>query len=143
MTLDEFKQYLREKAQSTWDATQLPYMLARLSPELQSELKVNYRDLVHPQTLKAFAQGVEGIRVVQDPHRNPRVGIVPASAIFDFASRPPTESAPNAVDRSIPHRRGNTTALIRFLEALSDLDDDTLDAVQIPVKALVHLVRRK
>ena len=143
MTEDQLKEFLRKSAAEAWEATAEPYLLSYVANALKEQGEDYKSALSEDERLKGFAERVERddqlFKVVQHPSHKAKVGLIPydESYVFPVVERDSSNSEMRA------SRTRNETALLGFLDALKGMPDDLLNDINIPIKVIVALLRKR
>jgi hypothetical protein len=138
---NHFVGFLKRKADEFWQVEQ-PYLLSRVAPDAKAE-KIDYRTILGDERLKMFVKrtgATGGYRLVEHPIQKPKVGIVPADVQFSFPSDGTHGAHPEHRSATVSDRE---RVVLAFLRALSNLTDDDLEAVSIPVRVLAKLLESR
>lgn len=136
--------FASERAKEEWSKNEMPYLLARLSPDL-SRVGINYKGVLGEQRLADFVRsGHSYVKVVSHPTQRSKIGLIPPDKEFEYvaepaASEPEIACATPSIDRSRSSRRRYIVS--NFLQLLSELDDADAAQVQIPTNILTKLMR--
>lgn len=143
-TLDGLARFLAEKTREHWKETATPWLLSTVPADLKA-LGVDYRTVLGEQRLKAFAQERSGseFQLVSHPTQRAKIGLIPADETYEFPEEAPSLGGASEVSVSRPSAPTTTLATLRFLQAISDLPREDLDAIVIPTRVLVKLLKRR
>lgn len=140
--IKKLSDFLVERANKEWSEKNQDYHLARVDSEFKELFKEDYRDYLGKyEKISEFARNVPGIHVNQDPKARAKIGIRPEDkkdvvdqepAGIEPAKRRPVNYAYSPEERS----------LIQFLRLLSNLPDEELQKISIPVSVLAKITRK-
>lgn len=139
-------EFLKEKARSSWDDAEQPYLLSMVSPDLKAE-DIDYRSILGEERLKTFVKRTEGnnnYNMVEHPSQKAKVGVVPAGVQFTFVDNDEYQKTP--IEDIRPQKNSITEReriVIDFLRILSKLPDKDLDGVIIPTRVLAKILGRR
>lgn len=140
MDQEALKIAIKKIADEHWEANQQPILLSAVGPILMKAAgNVDYRTLLDGKSLKVFIKdtgGEHGYRLVEHPTQGAKVALAPLDSKFEFAVIV-TDKTPRKFDAT---RRGGNK-VVALLEILSDLPEDELAKISIPVSALVKLLK--
>lgn len=130
-------------AQKVWgEGTTTPLYLSDVSPALTRE-GIDYREIIGSETtLKRFLhENANGkFRVVTDPWKKAKVGLVPPDIQFEFSAlQSPKEGERHYSDKSRTTLFSKKRAAFDFLRALAELEDTDVDKIVIPTSVLIKL----
>jgi hypothetical protein len=137
--VESFKQFIRQRAQESWEERRTPYYLSFVATDLK-RLGVDYRELVAPLRLSqwATANEVPDTLLVSHPTQRARIGFVPASSGFSFDDADQQSSEGKAGSE---RRSGHGRTLVQFVQSLSHLPDTAVEGFSIPAKTLIALLK--
>lgn len=144
-TAQSIIEFAVEQAKKEWDASQSPYFLSRLSPDLAAR-GVDYREVLGEQKLKDFIQASQDkVTIVSHPTQRSKIGIVPVGEHYEY---PAEDSQPSKrpVQEARPERSGASRRryiVSNFLQLVGELDDVDAAQVQIPTIILTKLMRER
>jgi len=120
-----------------WSLNQSPVLLSNLPPLLESRAP-EYRNALVGRSLKAFIASQRDVQfeMLQHPKYRAKIALFPSEQSFDFSSEVESKSSD-----SRPSRK-DQGAVLSFLKALSELPEDDINKVVIPVSVLVKLLGR-
>ena len=136
--VDSFKRFIRDRAQETWKERGIPYYLSFVAIELK-KVGIDYRNYTGALKLSQWALTNEfpDTKVVAHPTQRAKIGFVPAAVDFKFIDN--EESARRPPLNAPTHRRGR--ALLQFVDALSNLPDESVGDFQVPARTLIALLK--
>ncbi|MBC9247495.1 hypothetical protein H4P12_12420 [Paracoccus sp. 11-3] len=135
---NDVKDFLRQRAQETWDERQIPYYLSLVAIDLKQK-GVDYRTFTGPLRLAQWLtrEDIPDTKLVAHPTVKAKVGLIPAGVDFDFSSEP---AADQIHSRSRPSdRRGQE--LIKFVDSLAAMPETASAELSVPAKVLIALLR--
>lgn len=141
-TVDDIRKHVIAKTTEVWSTSQQPYLISHISPELRAK-GIEYKDIIAPQTLKQFLGTVGEVRIVQHPLHKPKIGLVPHGVAFEYEEDATVSRSTESTTPKRPRQPSSGYIVIQFLDALSKLDKEDLDKVNIPVSVLAQIVGRK
>jgi hypothetical protein len=137
-----------------WDKLQHPYWISFIAIDALKE-DVDYKKIIAPLKLRQWALTTkfDGIRVLAHPIHKAKVGFAPEGEQYEF-DEPGVVAAPGDASSSAEKAQGvpakvsprlfstNRTrrSTLQFLETLSNLSDEELDSITIPVRTIVRLL---
>lgn len=135
--LATFNDFVRDRAQQTWDERRIPYYLSVVATDLK-RLDVDYHEFTGSLRLAQWASKaiIPGVKFVSHPTIKAKVGFLPEDVDYDFEN--PPASPLSGSKRSAP-KRGQ--ALIKFVETLSSLPETAMGELTIPAKVLISLLK--
>jgi hypothetical protein len=142
---DTLKAALKRSAEQFWQQHGQPFLLSDVAPGLKAE-GIDYKAILDEETLKSFIKRTGetcGYRLVEHPTQRAKVGLVPSEAQFSFpdtrTDTPLSERSP-ASERRPSAASDRERVILAFLRALSRLNDDEIESVNIPVRVLIKLL---
>ncbi len=145
MEYDEawMKNFIARRTVETWHTHERPYYLSFIATDMGKE-GANYRSIIGPLRLRQWVTTTEipGIKVVAHPVHKAKIGFIPEDKDFTFndeaVSLPPM--VPKLGDRQ-PKFSRNRYRLLQFLDLLSELNDEELRDINIPIKTIVRILK--
>jgi hypothetical protein len=133
-------------AQRSWEDSQQPFLLAKLSPALVQE-GVRYKDVLGEKRLKDFLLSApDKIKVVVHPSQKARIGLVPVDKEFEYTEELNSYVSKSNNNFSFKAKKSGISSgniILDFIQLLSELDDSDVAQVQIPTHILTKLMRSR
>ena len=136
--VEDLKDFLRRRAQETWDERGIPYYLSLVATDLKRK-DVDYRTFTGPLRLVQWVskEAIPETKLVAHPTVKAKVGLVPADVEYDFSSEPTADRVP-----SRPRASGKQgQALMKFVESLAAMPEVASAELSVPAKVLIALLR--
>src|SRR5271166_1205398 len=138
-TIKELSEIIANRTREEWDLTHEPYLLSKIPAALQGD---SYREIIAPQTLKQFVISLtDTVQLVQHPIQKAKIGLIPKGENYSFSDFDRGAATSASDDKTKVSYRNQKYIVLNFLEALSNLDAEDLEKIQIPVSVLVRLLR--
>jgi hypothetical protein len=142
-TAEGLGKYIIKRTKEVWDTSSVPYMLSWISPELQAK-GILYKTIIGPQTLKQFAATLaDHVRLVVHPTQKSRIGLVPKTENFEFEEELTLNTSLREATPKKLRQPSQRYIVTQFLVALSRLNDDELNKINIPISVLAKLLGEK
>lgn len=135
--VEGLKDFLRQRAQETWDERGIPYYLSLIATDLKRK-DVDYRTFTGPLRLAQWVskEAIPETKLVAHPTVKAKVGLIPANVEYDFSSEPTADTAPFR-----PRLRGKQDqALVKFVESLAAMPEAASAELSVPAKVLIALL---
>lgn len=133
-----FKDFLRQRAQETWNERSIPYYLSVVATDLKRE-GVDYRTFTGPLRLAQWLskEEIPETKFISHPTVKAKVGLIPAKEDYDFSSE---LAADQVHSRPRPTaKRGQ--ALVTFVNSLAAMPEAASAELSIPAKVLIALLK--
>lgn len=129
-----------ETANEHWKNNSEAILLSVLGPKL-TEWDPEYKSILSGSSLRQFIEShAQDVKIAQHPKQYARIGVYPASNNFSYENiGENSESSPDKYNV----RYRNRQAFYHFINALSNLDDDDIKDIHIPVKVIIRLLEGK
>jgi hypothetical protein len=139
-TKKELAEKITELSSGHWAAASEPLLLSQLGPDL-SVAGFNYKEILDGQGLRHFIDNeVNELTIAKHPQQYAKVGVHPAKVSFSYADAPAeTKPEPSGADKLKKSRR----AFYGFIQAISDLPPQEIEAINIPTRVIVRLLEGK
>lgn len=143
---DEIRDQVAKKVVEQWAINRTPYLLSSIGIDLKLA-GIDYHKLAGPgvtlsKYIASIAQG--RFKVVSHPVIKARVGAIPSTEDYDF---PEVEKTTDTPTRPAAERARRLTpkkyVVLNFLEALSDLPQEDLEKINLPISVLAKLLSRQ
>lgn len=132
------KDFLRKRAQETWDERGIPYYLSLVATDLK-RMGVDYRTFTGPLRLVQWVsrEAIPGTKLIAHPTIKAKVGLIPADVDYDFLSEPTVDQA--SCRQRPSGQRGQE--LVKFVESLAAMPEVASAELMVPAKVLIALLR--
>ena len=139
-TKSELSNEIINLTKSCWDSSAEPLLLSNLGPALKSS-GIDYKAILLEQGLGNFiSHDIPDLKIIKHPTQYAKIGVVPATADFSYET---AESAPAKEPTEQDKLRKSRRAFYGFIEAISELPPDEIEAVSIPTRVIVRLLEGK
>lgn len=136
--VEGLKDFLRQRAQETWDDRGIPYYLSLVAIDLKRK-DVDYRTFTGPLRLVQWVskEDIPETKLVAHPTIKAKVGLIPSNVEYDFSSEPTADLVPSRPRPS--GKRGQ--ALVTFVDSLAAMPEAASAELSIPAKVLIALLK--
>lgn len=136
--VEGLKDFLRQRAQETWDDRGIPYYLSLVAIDLKRK-DVDYRTFTGPLRLVQWVskEDIPETKLVAHPTIKAKVGLIPSNVDYDFSSEPTADLVPSRPRPS--GKRGQ--ALVTFVDSLAAMPEAASAELSIPAKVLIALLK--
>lgn len=138
------RELVARKAGEWWRSKRTPYLVSSIGIDLKQS-GLEYRQLAAPSInlakyLSSIAHGE--FKVVSHPSLRARVGVIPGSEHYNFPEEEPATAKGEVIAQGERVRRTTPRkyVVLNFLEALSDLPQEELDKISLPISVLAKLL---
>lgn len=129
-----------ELAKECWSQSSEPMLLSKLGLALKNG-GFDYKSILLEQGLGNYiSHEVDELRIIKHPSQYAKIGVIPSDAEYSYEDSvtPPT-NAPTEQDKLRKSRR----AFYGFIEAISELPPEEIEAVNISTRVIVRLLEGK
>lgn len=97
--VEGLKDFLRQRAQETWDDRGIPYYLSLVAIDLKRK-DVDYRTFTGPLRLVQWVskEDIPETKLVAHPTIKAKVGLIPSNVDYDFSSEPTADLGSRLID---------------------------------------------
>ena len=136
--VEGLKDFLRQRAQETWDDRGIPYYLSLVAIDLKRK-DVDYRTFTGPLRLVQWVskEDIPETKLIAHPTIKAKVGLIPSNVDYDFSSEPTADLVPSRPRPS--GKRGQ--ALVTFVDSLAAMPEAASAELSIPAKVLIALLK--
>lgn len=130
---------LKNIVDNYWLENKEPILLSRLPLSLE-EKDPNFREKLRAVSLKSFIEDTSdscGYRLIKHPTQKAKIGVIPEGKDYSF----PEEDKLNRNDIKKKPVKNKGNSAINLIELLSELPEDDLEKINIPLSVIVKLFK--
>lgn len=136
----ELAEKITQLSEEHWKASSEPLLLSQLGPDLTAA-GFAYKETLDGEGLRHFIdKEIDELTIAKHPQQYAKVGVYPAKESFSYAAAS-AEAKPEQTE--VDKLRKSRRAFYGFIQAISELPPEEIEAINIPARVIVRLLEGK